>query len=125
MKHVDDRPPSAPRVHGAAQTPLARQESVAAPKITRRSTNAWRAGRRRIDYQPTAGALAALEAYLTLAVKRIERELGRTIDGTLLPHLLERLARAALDTPSRLQPKPEGSIDELLPALLAELAGRP
>jgi len=63
MKHVDDRPPSAPRVHGAAQTPLARQESVAAPKITRRSTNAWRAGRRRIDYQPTAGALAALEAY--------------------------------------------------------------
>ena len=69
--------------------------------------------------------LAALEAYLTQAVKRIERELGRTIDGTLLPHLLERLAGAALDTPSRLGPEPEISIDDLLPTLLAELAGRP
>jgi hypothetical protein len=66
--------------------------------------------------------LAALEAYLTLAVKRVERELGRTIDGTLFPHLLERLAGAALDTPARLRPKPEASIEELLPPLLAELA---
>ena len=66
--------------------------------------------------------LAALEGYLTLAVKRVERELGRTIDGTLLPHLLERLAAAALDTPARLRPKPEASIEELLPPLLAELA---
>lgn len=67
--------------------------------------------------------LAAIEACLTLAVQRIERELGWTIDGTLLPYLLERVAGAALDTPSRLGPQPESSIDELLPTLLAELTG--
>ena len=66
--------------------------------------------------------LAALEAYLTLTVKRIEREIGRTVDGQMLPQLIERLAGAALDSPARLRPKPETLIEEQLPPILADLA---
>ncbi len=59
MKRFDSWSQTLPPLSGAVQT----------PKIKRRSTNAWRVGRRRIDYQPTAGALAAIEGYLSAGLQ--------------------------------------------------------
>ena len=65
--------------------------------------------------------LPALQAFLVMAVKRLERELGRTIDGEALPHLIERIAAAIIDAPARLKQRPDAFIDEILPSILADL----
>lgn len=64
MKRIDSWSQSLPPLSGVAQVPQAAQAPWTAPRAKRRVSNAWRTGRRRIDYQPTAGALAAIEAYL-------------------------------------------------------------
>ncbi len=65
--------------------------------------------------------LPALQAFLVMAVKRLERELGRTIDGEALPYLIERIAAAIIDAPARLKQRPDAFIDEILPSILADL----
>lgn len=65
--------------------------------------------------------LNTLQAFLTMTVKRLEREMGRTIDGEAQPYLIERIATAILDTPARLKLRPEAFIEEILPAILTDL----
>jgi hypothetical protein len=65
--------------------------------------------------------LPALQAFLTMTVKRLERELGRTIDGEAQPYLIEKIATAIIDAPARLKQRPDAFIDEILPSMLVDL----
>ena len=56
-----------------------------------------------------------------MTVKRLERELGRTIDGEAQPYLIEKIATAIIDAPARLKQRPDAFIDEILPSMLVDL----
>jgi hypothetical protein len=79
---------------------------------------AARRGRQIIDAQVSADDLGTL---ITLALKRAEQEIGRTIDGENLPRFLERLVVAYLQAPFPIPQSDAQRFSELVNSILPAL----
>jgi len=68
--------------------------------------------------------LPQLTSFMSMIIKLLELELGRTIDSESQPYLIERIAGLLIASPERLGSEPGGFLKEILPSLLVDLGRR-